>query len=219
MPRRALIQKRPWLFAAICAAIVFYVYDGGELGGLWLALIKGGAVMCLAIYAIVRAGKTQDGWTLGCVFAFGAMGDFAIEFSTEIGGALFLAAHIVAVIFYHRNRAPDPCRHERVMAAVLFVLAPLVLWLLTCEVLVALYGIGLGAMVHGAWLSRFSRRHVRYGAVLFLVSDWLIFAAPQFERGGFDPHIGVWPLYFTGQFLIATGIVPHLAAARHKLIR
>ena len=54
---------------------------------------------------------------------------------------------------------------------------------------------------------KFPRYRVGLGAVLFVVSDWLIFS----RMGPFDlgvlPDILIWPLYFAAQLMIATGVV------------
>jgi hypothetical protein len=62
-------------------------------------------------------------------------------------------------------------------------------------------------MAAAAWLSRFPRYRVGTGAVLFVISDWLIFS----RMGRFDlgllPDLLIWPTYYAGQVMIATGIV------------
>jgi len=87
---------------------------------------------------------------------------------------------------------------------------PLVSWLLSGDLMVGLYGLSLGGMAACAWMSRFPRYRVGIGAVLFVISDFLIFS----RIGPFDlgdlPHYLIWPLYFAGQFMIATGVVQTL---------
>ena len=68
-------------------------------------------------------------------------------------------------------------------------------------------------MAAAAWLSRFPRPLVAAGALMFAVSDLLIFL-----RTG-RPHLdvlpmglAVWGLYFAGQALIAVGVVRTLAS-------
>ena len=65
-------------------------------------------------------------------------------------------------------------------------------------------------MAAAAWMSRFPRYRVGIGAVLFVASDFLIFSG----MGPFElaplPDILVWPLYYGGQLLIATGAVQTL---------
>ncbi len=62
-------------------------------------------------------------------------------------------------------------------------------------------------MAAAAWISRFPRYRVGIGAVMFAASDLLIFAR---EAGAMPADLAdllIWPLYFAGQFLIATGVV------------
>jgi uncharacterized membrane protein YhhN len=65
----------------------------------------------------------------------------------------------------------------------------------------------LGAMAATAWVSHFPRHWVGLGAVLFAVSDLLIFARTGPLAGSMLPQVLIWPLYFGGQVLIATGVV------------
>jgi uncharacterized membrane protein YhhN len=71
---------------------------------------------------------------------------------------------------------------------------------------VALYALALGAMAASAWASVFPRYRVGAGAVLFLLSDLLLFAEMGPLQGNLVPQIMVWPLYYLGQLLIATGV-------------
>ena len=61
-------------------------------------------------------------------------------------------------------------------------------------------------------MSRFPRYRVGLGAVLFIISDWLIFS----RFGAFDlaplPDALIWPTYYAAQFMIATGVVQTLRA-------
>ena len=62
-------------------------------------------------------------------------------------------------------------------------------------------------MAASAWLSRFSRYNVGIGALLFVVSDLLIFAR---LGGRIDQSLSSWfvlPLYYAGQLLICTGVI------------
>ncbi len=72
---------------------------------------------------------------------------------------------------------------------------------------IAIYAAFLGAMASAAWMSHYPRYRVGTGAVLFVISDWLIFS----RMGTYDfaplPDLLIWPLYYIGQVMIATGIV------------
>lgn len=209
MPKRALIEHRPWLVAGLVMAAAFWVAAGGSLGEMWQIALKGGSVAALAAYALSRT-SVPDGRIVAGVMALGAAGDVAIELSTVAGGAFFLLAHLVAIALYLYNRRATPAGSQRLAAGALAVGVPLGAWLLTRDAMTVIYAVSLGAMAASAWLSRFSRYRVGIGALLFVVSDLLIFA----RLGGvLQPSLTgwfVWPLYYAGQLLICTGVVQAL---------
>lgn len=206
MVKRALIEHRPWLFAGLAMAIVFWMVSGGPLGGMFQIALKGGSVAALAAYALSRT-SARDGRMIAGVMALGAAGDIGIELSTVAGGAFFLLAHLVAITLYLRNRRPDPAVSQRLAAAALAMGVPLGAWLLTHDSLTVIYAVALGLMAASAWLSRFSRYRVGLGALLFVASDLLIFA----RLGGVLQQSltswFIWPLYYAAQLLICTGVV------------
>ena len=61
MPKRALVEHRPWLLAAIAAATVYFFVRDWQIGELWLILLKGTGVGFLAIYALARHALPQGG--------------------------------------------------------------------------------------------------------------------------------------------------------------
>lgn len=211
MAKRALIEQRPWLLASIAAAVAFYFLRDNPVGeGLWGLIAKGASVGLLAIYVLLRLphGKHRsDGFLLVGVLALGACGDVAIELDLIAGALFFSAAHVVAVVLYLRNRHQRPSPAQKLIGLALLIGAPLVSLVLSEEVPVALYGGFLGAMASAAWMSHYPRYRVGTGAVLFVLSDWLIFA----RMGPIDLEpantILIWPLYYAAQIMIATGII------------
>jgi hypothetical protein len=211
MPKLALVDKRPYLLASMAAALAFYLLRDGALGGLYLAAIKGAAVGLLAIYAWHRS-HSNDVHMIAGVMALGAMGDVALEFWFEIGGALFFAAHLLALALYLQphNRRVRHSSSQKAAAVTLLLLTPIVSFLLSREPAVGLYGLALGGMAAAAWMSRFSRYHVGIGALLFVASDLLIFARLGGASMGELPDWLIWPTYYIGQFLVCTGVVQTL---------
>lgn len=209
MAKRALIEHRPWLLVSIAAAIAFYLLRDNPIGGLWLILLKGSGVGFLAVYALRRA-SGADGTILVLALALSAVADMALELSFEVGGALFTASHLVAAVLYLRNRRARVTGSQRALALSLLIAAPLIAYGLSERTDIAIYALTLGLMAASAWISRFPRYRVGFGAVLFMVSDWLIFS----RFGAFDlgivPDVLVWPLYYAGQLMIATGVVQTL---------
>lgn len=206
LPKRALIESRPWLVLGIALAIAFWWASGSAIGGLFQILLKGGSVAALGAYALSRS-RTRDGRTIAAVMAVGAAGDVGMELSTPVGGALFLLGHLIAIVLYLRNRRVDPAFTQMGAAAALLVGVPLAAWLLTRDPLPVVYAATLGTMAASAWLSRFSRYNVGIGALLFVASDLLIFAR---LGGGLEEAVTgwlIWPLYYLGQLLICTGVI------------
>ncbi|MBB3032844.1 lysoplasmalogenase family protein [Alteriqipengyuania lutimaris] len=213
MSRRALVQHRPWLALSLLAGIATPFLDQTAVGGLWLILIKASAVGFLAVYAAQRTRGLRAGLFV-LALALAALGDAIIEVSLAAGGAAFLASHIVAVLFYRRYSRPEPSVARTWGVVILLVTVPVVSWLLSGEWTIGLYALGLGAMAMAAWLSLFPQWRVGLGALLFVISDWLIFS----RMGPVDlaplPDLLVWPTYYIAQLLIATGVVQALRRFR-----
>ena len=209
MPKRALINHRPWLLAGMIAAVAFYLLRDNPIGEVWLIGLKGLGVACLAAYAM-RRGVGPDAQILAAVMLFGALGDMGIEFDFALGGGLFFASHVIAIWLYLRNPRANPVSTQKALAVALLLGTPLVSWFLSRDVTVALYGLSLGGMAACAWMSRFPRYQVGIGAVLFVISDFLIFSRLGSFDLGYLPYYLIWPLYFVGQFMIATGVVQTL---------
>lgn len=211
MAKRALIEQRPWLLASIAAATAFYFLRDNPVGeGTWGILAKGASVGLLAIYALVRVPHDRrgtDGAILVLALALAAVGDMAIELDFMTGGAFFAAAHCTSVVLYLRNRHSRPSPVQKVIGLGLLIGTPLISYGLSGLVNIAIYASFLGVMAAAAWMSHYPRYRVGTGAVLFVISDWLIFS----RLGTYDfaplPDLLIWPLYYIGQVMIATGIV------------
>lgn len=170
---------------------------------------KGSGVGLLALYALLKA-RSAGGWLLTAVMALGALGDVLLVTSgLTIGALAFLAGHLTAIALYARNRrgASIPA----LLAATAFI--PVVVGIafhLPADRAgapgVALYATGLAAMAASAWLSRFPRERVALGALMFVVSDLLIFARGGLLPESFATGLAVWGLYYLGQLLICLGV-------------
>lgn len=211
MAKQALIERRPWLLASIAAATAYYFLRDNPVGeGTWGLALKGASVGLLALYVLLRLPRGKhlaDGMLLALALGLAAAGDVAIELDFMVGGAFFTAAHGVAVGLYLRNRHQRPSPGQKLMGAALLIGTPVVSYALSGQAQIAIYSAFLGAMAAAAWMSHYPRYRVGTGAVLFVVSDWLIFS----RMGTLDfaplPDLLIWPLYFGGQVMIATGIV------------
>lgn len=213
MPRRALIEKRPWLLASLAASTAYFFLRGGGLPGAYEIALKGSCVALLAVYALVRHGGA-DSRQIAAVMAFGALGDVAIEFKLEAGAAAFLIGHLISIHLYLRHRRASLTISQKATALALLVLTPLVAVMLPDQregiLLLGIYASALGAMAAAAWTSSFPRYRVGIGAVLFTVSDLLIFSRFGLLAHSAIPGLLIWPFYYLGQFLICTGVVGEL---------
>ena len=198
------------LFAAILVGVSYVLSWALPLPAVAAIAWKGAGVGLLAIYAGVSA-RSLDGWLLAAVMAFGCAGDVLLEtHGFVVGGLAFFVGHLVALALYLRNR--------RVLtlsgityAAALFAIIVLSAYLFprnreTAGV-IAVYATGLAAMTAAAWLSRFPRPLVAAGAIMFAVSDLLIFLRTGRPTLDVPPMgLAVWGLYFAGQTLVAVGV-------------
>jgi len=222
MPRRALAEKRPLLLASIAAALAFYYLRWGPWPELYLIPLKGAGVGLLAVYLWQRH-SSADARLMAWAFGAAALGDMAleIEFDRTISGLLFFAYHVMALGVYLRHRRPDLTPTQKAAVVAMLVLTPVIAWFMPADRAqapsVALYALALGAMAAGAWASVFPRYRVGAGAVLFLLSDLMLFAELGPLEGNIVPQILVWPVYYLGQLLIATGVAQSLRKREPEL--
>ncbi|MFZ1742029.1 MAG: lysoplasmalogenase [Pontixanthobacter sp.] len=215
MPKRALVERRPWLLASVASAIVYYLIRDNAVDETLLIYLKGAGAAFLAVYAIMRH-KGFDGWLVAAVMALASLGDMLIELELVWGGAAFFASHCTAIYLYLRHRRKHPTSSQKAAALALIIVTPLVCWLLSNNPGIGIYGIALGAMAATAWLSKFPRYRVGLGAVLFVISDWLIFWNVGSPGDNVISGYLIWPLYFSGIFLIATGSIQSLHKTKAK---
>lgn len=213
MPKRALIEKRPWLLASLIAGISYYFIRQGTVPDIYEWAWKGVGVALLAVYALTRH-KGADSRQIAAVMAFGALGDVLIELQLEAGAVAFLIGHLIAIQLYRRHRRESLTFSQKAAGLVMLVLIPVIAFMLPTERAAApgisLYSAGLAAMTAAAWTSSFPRYRVGLGAVMFAVSDLLIFSRMGPLAQSPLPDLLIWPLYYFGQFLICVGVVGEL---------
>ncbi|WP_425994605.1 lysoplasmalogenase [Caulobacter sp. DWR1-3-2b1] len=204
-----------WVLVASIIAGVSYVasWDRGLPQAAELTW-KGLGVGLLAVYAMLKA-RSLDGWLLVAVMAFGALGDVLLgAMGLTVGALAFLVGHLIAIGLYLRNRRQTLSRSQLALAVVLVPATVIIAWLLPSDRAgasgVALYSLGLSLMAATAWISRFHRFRVGIGAVMFVVSDLLIFGRAGPLADSFVVGLGVWGLYYFGQLLICVGVVQGL---------
>jgi len=212
------ISARRLLIAAIIAGVSYVGSWFIDLPPVASVIWKGTGVAMLAVYA-ARQARGLDGGLLVALLSFGALGDVLLETHGLVAGALaFLVGHLIAIGLYLRNRDPNLSARHLVLGLTIIPVVTVTAFLLPPDRagagLIALYALGLAAMAAAAWISRFPRRLVAAGALMFVVSDLLIFlrtGRPALDI--FPMALAVWGLYFTGQVLIALGVTRTLATS------
>ncbi len=209
------LRHHPLLILALIAGIIYLPADRVLPHTAAMIAWKGSGVALLALWAASKA-RNVDGWWIAAVLALGATGDVLIEaIGLSAGAVAFLAGHVLATVLYLRHRRAEPWAKAAPMALGRLIVIPVLAFVFPTDrslaPVIALYATGLGAMAASAWMSDFPRNRVSLGALLFAVSDLLIFARLGPLAGSWLPGLLIWPLYFGGQVLIAVGVVGALA--------
>ena len=213
MPKRALIERRPWLLASLATAIAYYLLADSSFPGAYLFALRGVPFLLLAIYALLRHAG-QDSRTLAAVMALAAAGVAVVDLFFYPGVLLLILSHGMAIALYMRHRREVITASQKLAAAALLLLTPVIVWQLTSdsglETTVTVYAIALGGMAGAAWTSSFPRYRVGLGAVLLVLAALLDLARAGPLAASEWPEMLVWPFYYLGQFLICTGVIQTL---------
>ena len=199
------VLKYRWLMLSLVFGIGYWLLGWLVPPGPWHMALKGGGVAALALYALERT--TVATRPIAAVMIFGALGDILIETDLSLGALAFLCGHAYACWFYAINRRRLMTVDWLVAAAALVTIPAVTSLVIPGQTGVLGYSCGLAAMVAFAWCSRFRRDLVGLGAVLFAISDMLLFSRMGVLAGSRIPDYLVWPLYYAGQLLIVVGVV------------
>ncbi|TPE58613.1 lysoplasmalogenase [Sandaracinobacter neustonicus] len=208
-------MKSPLLFvAALVAGISYIVSWALPLPDAAAIAWKGAGVGLLATWAS-RQGQTIDHKLLATVLVLGATADMMLEIHLIAGAAIFALGHVVAVVLYIRNRRAGTGVRDAALGA-LFAAGMMALAFHLASPdwapAVAIYTLFLAVMAASAMASRFPLAAA--GALLFLLSDLLIFARMGLIANLSWADLAVWATYFAGQALIAYGVATGLKTTR-----
>ncbi len=174
-------------------------------------IAKGLGVGLLALAALLLPGQR---W-LAAIMAAGAVGDIVLELPNGLvpGGASFAVGHVIAMLFYARNRRQPAAPVANIGAAALILyglcMPALVLPAGMPMGALMLYAVLLCGMAAGTLISRFPLALTAAGALLFVVSDtFLVMRIGGRFVGSPGLHgLIVWYTYYLGQFGIFAGIM------------
>jgi len=171
---------------------------------------KGAGVGLLAIWAS-NQGRSTDHRLLAAVLLLGAIADMVLEVAFVLGAAVFAVGHVVAMTLYVRNRRAGIGPRDVALSAI-FVGGVILLGSRLASPAMAgavgFYTLFLAAMAATALMSRFPLAAA--GALLFVLSDLLIFARMDGLAGVGWVSPVIWLTYFAGQALIAWGVASSL---------
>jgi uncharacterized membrane protein YhhN len=209
IPAGTSLFARIALYAALVVGGSYVFADLINPNPTALLLWKGGGVWLLAVYAALQA-KTVDGWLITVVMALGAAGDVMVETDLTRGAMAFAAGHVVAIGLYARNRRVKLTPSQMALALTIVPATMLIAWAVPKDragvAALVTYALFLGLMAATAWISRFPRYRTGIGAMLFLISDLLIFAQLGPLANATWVGFAIWGLYFAGQVLIVIGV-------------
>ncbi len=209
-----LAHKRPWLMASLVVAISYIFHHSLPLGDEWIMLWKASACGFLALYALHHHNKGPY-LHFAIIMLFSALADALVNYDLIWGGSVFAIAHIVAINFYAKHRRPSPTVSQRGLGFILPVANPLLAFAATHDPMTAAYALVSGIMAGMAWTSSFPRYRTGIGALLFLLSDLMIFTGIGSTAESILPQMTIWVVYYFGQLLIAVGVVQTLVKQNH----
>ncbi|MDR7103294.1 lysoplasmalogenase family protein [Croceicoccus sp. BE223] len=210
-----MIERRPWLFASLLVALSWWAFgDSDHVPGLFKIAWKATPLSLLAIYSFQRH-LGPDGTILAGVMGMAALADGISELVYSAAGTLMGFSLLLAIWLYSRNRREHLALSQKGVALALVIALPAISWFLVPQedgrTLVAGYALLMAIMAAMAWTSRFSRYRVGMGAMMFVVSELLLFAVsgPMLRGNAWAAWL-IYPIYYSGQLLIATGVVSRL---------
>ncbi len=213
-----MAHKRPWLLLSLAIGLSYPLVSSLQWPEFAVLIWKMAALACLIPFAL-RRHHSGEFAILAVILALYSLGDGLIEFSLTLGGIAFAIGHIVAIYLYSRHRRIKPIFSQKLFAACLFTLTPVIGYMLPSDrgsaVNIAVYCLLLGGMASMAWSSNFPRYRVGIGAVLFVISDLILFARQDALADWQPAQYMVWYSYYLGVFAIAVGIVQTLIKRGH----
>jgi len=210
MPKRALVEKRPWLLVSLAAAIAYYALKDADFPGTYLLGLEAGSLLLLAGYSILRH-NDADSRLLAAALAAGGIGVAVVELDTYVGALVLIVGNCLATALFLRHRREALAGSQKLAAVALLVLVPAICWRLPLDrdaaMMTGIYGLFLGGMAGAAWISSFSRYRVGIGALLCVAAGILSIAGQSVLAASRLPSLLSWPLFYFGYFTICIGVI------------
>jgi len=213
MPKRALLERRPWLLASLITAIAYFLLKDATFPGLYLYVLEAAALMLLGAYALLRHSGRDARAVAGFMGASG-IGVVSVELDFYIGALVLMLALALGIGLFVKHRRANLETTQKAAAVALLLLTPLICWRLPFERTDALtfgiFGLALGGMAATAWASRFPRYRVGLGGLLIVGAGIVTIGRAGPLHDSEWPGMVAWPLFYLGHFLICTGAIQTL---------
>lgn len=215
MPKRALIERRPWLLVSLAMAVAYYGLKDADFPGTYLLAFEAASLLLLSVYALLRH-HDADSRMLAGALACAGLGVVGVELYPYAGALVLIIANALLTALFVRHRRPSPAATQKAAAVALLLLVPLICWRLPLDrdaaTLTGIYGLSLGGMAGSAWLSAFPRYRTGIGTLLCVAAGILGIAGEGVLAGSDLPSWLSWPAFYLGHFLVAVGTVQALRA-------
>lgn len=210
MPKRALIERRPWLLGSMVLALAWIWLQGSETPGLYLLLLKAAPLLVLAVYTALRH-RGNDTRSLAGMLVLQGIGSALMDYMPLIALNALLVAYLIGLGMFLVHRRVEMDGGRKASALALTLGTPLLCYFAAerAGVGVPLFlGLALGGMAAAAGISTFPRSRVGLGASLIVAGNVLGIAA----MGGSLPAVALaaWPLFYLGNLVLATGVTGEL---------
>ena len=207
MPRRALIERRPWLLASMALAAASLWLHDPRTPGVYLMGLRAVPLWLLGIYALLRH-RGRDTRMLAGMLALAGAGSGLMLLFPLLGLNVLLFANFIGLGLFLAHRRLDPDAAHRVGAGALVLLVPALCFYAASRAGTSVpifFGLSLGGMAAAAWISTFPQGRVGAGAVVIVFGSVLGLA----DSGGVAAVLG-WGLFYLGNLVLATGVTGEL---------
>lgn len=205
MPKRALMNKRPYLLGSLALALLVWMAPPQALPGLFGLLAQVGAIALLGVYAW-HWSDAQPARLVAAAAMLSAATMLLWTLSAQIAQLLFLAGLFCALGLFLQERRPVLSEFDKGIATVLTI-GPAALAMIFAGFEPAIAALLMGGVAAAAWASQFPRWRVLPGALMLVIAYLLPFVLPVTIETARTFAMIHWPLVFVGHFLIATGVV------------